>query len=334
MGHRANLVIVENQETSLYYSLWDAVSLPRHLFWGPEQGIQFVRNCEPWCEDGWLDELSCEGGCLIDIDKQVLMLYGGWHIQHEIPLRRIYLELLQQSWSDWKIQWAHRGLQEIRQYLGLASQEDPMQADELLALSLNAPEDFHWIKIVVTVNGQDGMRHYPQDNDLSLFLRRGPILTQEARQCDSFRELDLSQSVAHAIQGGLFIEETQQKLYYWSSEPIPNHEQVQEFWKGWELIWLKDHYETHLEMAGKSLHFPKFEEQTLLDHLSLELLSEPSNLQDLVQDIANAYALSEQDQQLHQEALAIALNFHPEPLTEEERFTFFNQRVTQWQQRT
>src|SRR5689334_9883307 len=100
MGQRANLIIVKDNGYDIYYSHWCANTLPTDMFWGPEHGINFIKNqkkVEP--ENGWLDDIWAEGGAVIDLDKKVFLLYGGEDILYNIPLRRLYLKLINQVWK-------------------------------------------------------------------------------------------------------------------------------------------------------------------------------------------------------------------------------------------
>jgi hypothetical protein len=106
MGQRANLIIAGPEGYDLYYSHWRANTLPTDLFWGPEYAQAFVRIQRPVDQDGWLDTIWSEGGAVIDTARRTLLLYGGEDILYDVPLRRMYLELLQTVWANWTIRWA------------------------------------------------------------------------------------------------------------------------------------------------------------------------------------------------------------------------------------
>ena len=66
MGHRANLIIVENETYTLYYSHWCVNTITRDPFWGPDHAIRFFRAQREVDESGWLDDVRAEGGAVID----------------------------------------------------------------------------------------------------------------------------------------------------------------------------------------------------------------------------------------------------------------------------
>ncbi|MBC8059818.1 MAG: hypothetical protein H7Y18_04050 [Clostridiaceae bacterium] len=79
----------------MYYSHWCANTLPRDIFWGPKHAINFIEiQVKTDFEDWWLDDIWAEGGVIVDIEKKILLMYGGEDILFDIPLRKIYLKLL------------------------------------------------------------------------------------------------------------------------------------------------------------------------------------------------------------------------------------------------
>ncbi|MBC8059312.1 MAG: hypothetical protein H7Y18_01450 [Clostridiaceae bacterium] len=88
MGQRANLIIVKKDSYDLYYSHWCANTLPRDIFWGPEHAINFIQlQVKKDIDDWWLDDIWAEGGVIVDIEKKILLMYGGENILFDIPLR-------------------------------------------------------------------------------------------------------------------------------------------------------------------------------------------------------------------------------------------------------
>lgn len=118
MGQRANLIIVENREYSLHYSHWCANTLTRDLFWGPEHARDFIQVQRAVDESGWLDDVWAEGAAVLDCDNHVLLLYGGEDVLYDVPLRRVYLQMLRRVWREWEVRWAHEGIAEIADYVG------------------------------------------------------------------------------------------------------------------------------------------------------------------------------------------------------------------------
>src|SRR5688500_17014614 len=102
MGQRANLAIVTPQGYDLFYSHWCANTLPHDLFWGASHALEFVRKQRKVDrENGWLDTVWAEGGTVIDPQSEMLLLFGGEDVLYDVPLRDVFLQLLQASWSGW-----------------------------------------------------------------------------------------------------------------------------------------------------------------------------------------------------------------------------------------
>ena len=95
MGQRANLAIKKIQGYDLYYCHWCANSLPHDLFWGAAHTEEFIRAQRPVGHDKWLDTVWAEGGAVLDPLDQTLLFFGGGDILYEVPLRRLYLRLMQ-----------------------------------------------------------------------------------------------------------------------------------------------------------------------------------------------------------------------------------------------
>src|SRR5437868_3224543 len=99
MGQRANLVIVESGGYSLFYSHWRANTLARDLFWGQSYAEAFIRAQQRVNDGSWLNDVWAEGGVVLDHDARTLLFFGGEDIYYEVPLRRVYLRLMQIVWS-------------------------------------------------------------------------------------------------------------------------------------------------------------------------------------------------------------------------------------------
>src|SRR5262245_59500571 len=169
MGQRANLVLVDGTGYHLYYCHWCANSIPRDVFWGAQFTIPFILQQRLVSkEDGWLDDVWSEGGVVVDTVKKVLLLYGGEDIQYDLRLRRVYLELLHETWAGWEIRWAHEGIFDMADYVGVPRSivtSKPMEPDDRVT-SLDVTENQDWISTIGTVILEDGkLRLYPLRGD-------------------------------------------------------------------------------------------------------------------------------------------------------------------------
>ena len=107
VGQRANFVIVKNGDWRLYYDHWCANRIDVELFWGPRLAAAFIEQLEPLADrDDWLDDVWCEGGAVLDLDRRELTWFGGEDILMDVPLRRACLALMKRQWPGWEIRWA------------------------------------------------------------------------------------------------------------------------------------------------------------------------------------------------------------------------------------
>ena len=119
MGHRCNLVIIENSQVSVYYDHWAATILDIELLWGAKIAREFIeeRDVKP---DSWLNDEWAEGGCVIDFDSKQLLWYGGDNILCAPELNLINHELLEIQWAGWTIEWAKDGIFDLAKKAGVS----------------------------------------------------------------------------------------------------------------------------------------------------------------------------------------------------------------------
>ena len=117
MGHRANLVTVENNEPRIYYSHWRAQDTPNIL----AQGLEFCEKYfKEFNEDGWLmDNAWAEGGILINKDQKKVLIFGGSETDYTPALQRLYCKHITRIWKNWTVHWCSKGNVDIAEHLGL-----------------------------------------------------------------------------------------------------------------------------------------------------------------------------------------------------------------------
>lgn len=118
MGHRCNLVIIENGTTQIYYDHWAANRLDQELFWGPKLAYLFIKQLEP-TQNFWSDDVYCEGGCVLDCDNKHLIWFGGDDIMYDASENLIHSELMKVQWEGWNIEWATDGVYDIAEKAGI-----------------------------------------------------------------------------------------------------------------------------------------------------------------------------------------------------------------------
>ncbi len=278
MGQRANLIIVENRGYAIYYSHWCANTITRDLFWGPENAIDFVRAQRAVDESGWLDDVWAEGAAVVDCDGQILVLYGGDDVLYDVPLRRVYLEMLRRVWRGWEVRWAYEGIVEIADYVGyprvnVLSAEKGTSNNSVASLS--PPEQRKWTDLVGSYCGADGrLQLFPLVGEVERYLLAGPRL-QVRLQCSKALDcvpLDEWTEDSFPI-GGFHIDSTTKRIDYWTANDVPDiPRRVSEMWLGWNVIWHRDQYECQLDVTAGRLRFPERSTTSLKRRLKEMLL--------------------------------------------------------------
>jgi hypothetical protein len=279
VGQRANLILVEGCDYRLFYSHWCANTLTRDLFWGSEHAAAFIRIQRAVGESGWLDEVWAEGGAVLDLNRKHFLLYGGQDLLDDVPLRRVYLELLARVWKGWSVRWAYEGIADLADYVGyprdrVLTRFDPDSADGTLA----PPAEKDRTDLVASVRFGDGtVRLFPLQCDVPDYLACGPKLAENLRPTDGLPRLDLGEWTTSFPSGGFHLDLAARRVEYWIARDAPAIAQrVSGVWPGWETRWHLDHYELQLEHAEGLLRLPVPARQTLLDACRQSLLWEPT----------------------------------------------------------
>ena len=277
MGHRANLVIVKNGRYDLFYSHWAANTLPQDLFWGPDLATAFIQIQRQADESDWLDDVWAEGGAVLDQDHRTLVLFGGDDLAFDVPLRRLYLELLGKVWKGWHIRWAHEGIVDIAEYLGyprnkvLSTKSQPSWQ-----CTLSPPQEESWTDIVGSVASVAGLRLFPLAGDVRSYLSCGPQLAEVGQTASGLQQFDFSDKNRGFPTGGFHLDLTRKKVEYWVANPEPNlFQQLTGAWPDWSVTTHRDSFEFQLERVGPALQFPVPSRTALLDRVREILMWEP-----------------------------------------------------------
>ncbi|MCA9152825.1 MAG: hypothetical protein KDA92_26160 [Planctomycetales bacterium] len=271
MGHRANLVLGNASGYELFYSHWSANTLPSDLFWGPEHAVEFVsKQRRVSVVDGWLDTIWAEGGAVIDPQESTLLLYGGEDLLYDVPLRRLYLQMLGTAWDNWTIQWAHEGIVDIAEYVGVAREHviaDFDGAHEATPV-WDHPRERDWLQCVATIQIGEELAIVPLAGRLIEYLLVGPEFVSSASTVESFKTLDVSDWTTEFPHGGIHVDSNLRQLDFWMAHDCANVlPTVTPKWRDWTLRWHKDRYESHIERAAPALKLPQFSPRDLLPRL-------------------------------------------------------------------
>lgn len=279
MGQRANLIVVENNRYTLFYDHWAANSLDSYLFWGPEQAVTYIREHEKSGEDWWLDTVWCEGGAVVDLDNKVLLFFGGEDSEYEVPLRRMYFQLLPYLWPGYELRWTHRGIIDLANYVGYDTDKvtdkdhihSPTKEALVAAFERDREDD---LEGVLSIRKNDTLMLYPiygfVDGNELLFVGEG-LIDFAARQKGhtSYRYPDLSkETYTQFAKTGIHLDADQKKLSYWTASPsTTSNELLQPFWNGWEINYWGDDYAAQELLTGNKLAFPIVEESLVLEQI-------------------------------------------------------------------
>lgn len=313
MGHRANLILVDTTGYHLHYCHWCSNQITRDVFWGAEFTIPYILQQRLVNhEDGWLDDVWAEGGVLVDTARRVVLLYGGEDIQYFIPLRRLYLELMAETWSGWEIRWAHEGILEMADYVGVARNRVTARREvDDRVRELTPPDKPEYTITIGSAVLEDGaLRLYALGGDLDWYLNRGPALSEMARANPGIDSLPLDEWQCEFPQSGFHLDTGKQQVAFWASNDQSLVERVRPLWTGWDMVWLKDGYEYQTGLAGDRLRLPLKTTQDLLSDLEHILMIEGGSglrtLRDFLQDRqtqgeqveVNPYALRDDPQKV------------------------------------
>jgi hypothetical protein len=281
LGHRANLVIVDGDGYELFYCHGCATAIPQEMFWGSQFANSWIRHQQDIVKDAWMNQTWAEGGALVDLQNRILLLFGGEDLLFDIPLRRVYLEVLQENWLEWKVQWAHDGIAEIAGYVGIDRTTLITAAERLDdEISLTPPQDRLSAIIIASLVDQNGdLRLFPLDGlSASEWLAYGVDFI-DAAQNGGMEHLPLHEWLQHDGSnlllfplGGFHIDQPQKRLSIWSAHDPCVADRVKAFWDGWELHWLTDNYEFQLEHTRGQLTFPQHDLEACVARLDAMLM--------------------------------------------------------------
>ncbi|HEU0031779.1 MAG TPA: hypothetical protein VFQ53_14175 [Kofleriaceae bacterium] len=266
MGQRANYVVVDERGVvELKYSHWAANTVDRDLFWGPAHALAFIGAQRD--ADGWLDEIWCEGGALVDIPERTLLWFGGEDVRFQVMRHRLYMALLARTWPGWTVRHAFEGLGDLVDYLGQprdlvrSGREDTPWSPDTWR------EDGTRLQGVFTLRRRDGrvtahrasipaheLLHYPAE-----------VLARFTGVPHLALALDEPTSGAH-------LDEAARRIDLWS----PDYEQdlPARVWPGWQLLHHGARFEEHVARAAGALTLTPISQAAVLEDITSTLMHE------------------------------------------------------------
>jgi len=122
VGSRVNYVLIRDGRSERYAQGGGAgYGLDYHFAAGPEITLRWLAQLDDYQDDFWIDDLSCEGAVLIDVDARHLLLFtelGQVALEQRYAYRAGLLDGYRRTWGGWTVSWAYDGIGDPVAYLG------------------------------------------------------------------------------------------------------------------------------------------------------------------------------------------------------------------------
>lgn len=287
MGQRANLIVIENGQRTVYYDHWCANRLENELFWGPDEALHFIRQREPVGEDGWLDEVWCEGAAILDLDRRDLLFFGGEDILPDVRRRRVHLDLLRRQWDSWTVRWASEGLMTIVDELGMSREPFVRKWEKEPSGFMFDRGHSDWWDVLLTEQPLDGPLRIGGIVGMVENLAAGPDALDALLKGGFFglvggipMRRTCRWSGVEFPQAGIHVDRRNKRLATWWANPAGSTRGlVEHAWREWNVEWMFDAFEWQVELCGDALELPPFDEravaQGILNRLEKQLVDAP-----------------------------------------------------------
>jgi hypothetical protein len=245
MGNRANMVVVENGEWTLYDGRWAPQMLDVVAF-GPDYAVRHIRAYDE-SETGWTDPASAEGGVLVDVDRR-RMLFFGEELASTMNERRAILDVLPTMWPGYDVGWAYGGTDELVDYMGAERHWERGRAGVKLS-RVGEYADLSQLVSVVQPDGELRMRQLQWGYSAAW---RGPAML------DSLPYKGVKQLRARTIpESGVHVDLGRRAVGVWTtSEARGLFDLMPELWRGWRIECWDDGYEEQVLRCGGALRVP------------------------------------------------------------------------------
>ncbi|MEM9775675.1 MAG: hypothetical protein AAF902_13925 [Chloroflexota bacterium] len=332
MGHRANLIIVNEEGYELYYCHWCSLAIPNNMFWGPTHARAFIQN-QQLEDELWVDNIWAEGGVVYDPIEKVLLFWGGEHLLNNIPLRRLYLELMQHQWPDWHLRWA-RGIFDLAEYVGKELPTFPDLSDVIFE-TLSPPEDLSEVDAVCTIRFLDeDLFVFSTSYGIALvkWLSDKEEFLSQARQRRSQKRFDFAEHLVSFPVAGMHVDEAQKRILFWCANAyFFNGLELDELWAGWDIQFVYDRFEDHINQVEEAVTIPSINEESLLETL-VEILIPQDGYSplDLIARMMSKF--HEDDSDSNVQVNPHALQYNPLELSIEIREEILANAIHKWEE--
>ncbi|HEX6443956.1 MAG TPA: hypothetical protein VF053_02630 [Streptosporangiales bacterium] len=247
MGNRANYVLVADGDWTLHYSHWGAVGLEFDLLPGPAAATRYIRAQEvvPPDRSGWLNDLWCEGGALLDLDRHVGLVF--W-LRSDPAERAAALAVLGRTWPGRRVDWAYGGLADLAEYVGVDPETVRCRHEPIAPQASETGQ----VTCLVTVTDPAGTRGYGLvGTGIEDIARLGPgVRTQLPDDA-------LLDACPTTPMRGCHLDYTTRRAGAWTTEAcVEPIERACADWAGWRWEWWEDDYERHVARVGDAVSIP------------------------------------------------------------------------------
>lgn len=271
MGHRANLVVVQDGLPTVRYDHWAAHDLSDRLVLGPAYTLRWVcqqERVDDRADGGWLDEVWSQGGLTMDLEQRRLVWYD-MPAGLDLVRRRVVAALLARTWAGWTVEWAYEGIRDLAAAAGVPPERvrNPDIVDLIIAraprevaLREDPPGSKRWSPVegepeyhLVTVAGGGDLWVSLVDQAChAAWLGSGlvaRVLAAPAVTRGNAAGIDLG---GHDPRGGVHVDLDVARMSYWSTTNTYGlSEHVADRWgPEFEIVFLQDRIADHLALAG------------------------------------------------------------------------------------
>ncbi|OKI63420.1 hypothetical protein [Micromonospora sp. CB01531] len=241
MGSRVNYVVVRDGRCERYAQGGGAgYGLDYHFAVGPDIALRWLAQLDDYRDDFWLDDLSCEGAVLIDVDARHLLLFtelGQVSLDWRYAYRAGLLDAYRRTWSGWTVSWAYDGIADLAAYLGEGREQvrsDSTWWNGLYPDGGERPDGP--VEYLVSVADAGGCRAY------ALPFESCPPWLLGPRLLDRLGPRDLVTACSTHPTAGLHLDLARRRAGLWTIRPLVGlAEKWSGVWPGWELeLWGDD----------------------------------------------------------------------------------------------
>ncbi len=115
MSSPVEITIIANGTERTSRNSYGGDTFARMMFWGPEEVLRYAIDLGQ--EEGQ-PLLIGEGAAVIDIDRRIVLWFGGPYIDYEPDARRVFRTLMARNWPGWQERWADGENDDLHDYLG------------------------------------------------------------------------------------------------------------------------------------------------------------------------------------------------------------------------